>query len=189
MERITYDDIGIANASLKPVDIKGKEYIEVKERVKAFRYLFPQGSIETELHTYNKEEIIIIAKAFDEEGKLLAKGHARGKSNKFFSLEDTETSAVGRCLGFLGLGITTSIASAEEVKESQPEEIFDVPIENVSLKELADKFRGLFTPKEQATILERAGLKKAEELGLIKLQQYIDFKNEKAQADNSKGNK
>ena len=91
-------------------------------------------------------------------------------------------------MGFLGLGITTSIASAEEVKDAQPQEIFDEPIQGVGIKEMADHFRELFTPKEQATILERAGLKKAEDLGLIKLQQYIDFKNGKTQADNSKGN-
>ena len=188
MERITFEDIASANAEIKTIDVKGKDYAEVKERVKAFRYLFPQGTIETSIHTYNKEEIIITAKALDESGKTLSTGWARGKTNKFFSLEDTETSAVGRCLGFMGLGITTSISSAEEVKEAQPQEIFDVPIEGVGIKEMADKFREVFLPKEQATILGRHGVTRAEDIGLIKLQQYIDFKNGKTQADTSKGN-
>ena len=189
MEKVTYEEICKANDLIKPIDVKGKEYAEVKERVKAFRYLYPEGTINTEITTYNKDEIIIVARATDYNGVLLATGHARGKTNKFFSLEDTETSAVGRCLGFLGLGITTSIASAEEVKEAQPEAIFDEPIENISLKDLADKFRELYKPKEQATILERSGLKKAEDLGLIKLQQYIDFKeNGKKQTDKGEGN-
>ena len=35
--------------------------------------------------------------------------------NKTSALENSETSAVGRALGMYGIGIDTSIASAEEV--------------------------------------------------------------------------
>ena len=45
--RITYQDIEKANAALSTVDIKGKEYIDVSNRVKAFRMCYPQGTIET----------------------------------------------------------------------------------------------------------------------------------------------
>ena len=53
-------------------------------------------------------------------GNVLATGHASEKDgssfiNKTSALENAETSAVGRALGILGIGIDTSIASAEEV--------------------------------------------------------------------------
>ena len=173
---ITFETLKEANSLIEPIEVKGKEYAEVKERVKAFRYLYPMGNIETEIITYNKEEIVIRARAWNEQGKPLATGYARGKSNKFFALEDTETSAVGRCLGFCGLGITTAIASAEEVQDAQPQEIFDEPIGN--LKELADKFRAIYPAKEQARILNGLNLKKAEDIGIVDLQKYIAFKEQ-----------
>ena len=53
-------------------------------------------------------------------GNVLATGHASEKDgssfiNKTSALENAETSAVGRALGILGIGIDSSIASAEEV--------------------------------------------------------------------------
>ena len=47
MEKITYEDIQKANETIKTTDIKGKEYAEVNQRIKAFRMLYPQGVIET----------------------------------------------------------------------------------------------------------------------------------------------
>ena len=37
----TYLDIAIANEQIKTVDIKGKEYSEVNQRIKAFRINHP----------------------------------------------------------------------------------------------------------------------------------------------------
>ena len=34
---------------LKTINIKGKEYVEVNERIRAFRELYPTGSIMTEI--------------------------------------------------------------------------------------------------------------------------------------------
>ena len=53
-------------------------------------------------------------------GKIVATGHAQEKEgstfiNKTSYIENAETSAIGRALGLLGIGIDTSIASAEEV--------------------------------------------------------------------------
>ena len=171
----TYENICKANDLIKTVELKGKQYAEVKERVKAFRYLYPNGSIQTDLIKADKDEILFKAMAYDENLFLLSTGYARGKSNKFFALEDTETSAVGRCLGLLGLGIDTSIASAEEVQDATTKEIFDEP----TLKDLADEFRSSYNVKQQAEILNRAKVTKAEDLGKEILQKYIDYKNGK----------
>lgn len=42
---ITYEDIKKANDAIKTTDIKGKEYAEVNQRIKAFRMVYPEGFI------------------------------------------------------------------------------------------------------------------------------------------------
>ena len=55
----------------------------------------------------------------DETGRVIATGHAYEKEgssfiNKTSALENCETSAWGRALGNLGIGIDESMASAQE---------------------------------------------------------------------------
>jgi hypothetical protein len=59
--------------------------------------------------------------------------------------------------------------------ESKPK-IFDEPIPNGNLKSLADEFRSLYPQEEQERILNGLKLKKAEEIGIVDLQKYINFK-------------
>lgn len=105
---------------MKTIDIKGKAYVEVNERVKYFLANYKNWSIETEL--LSNEDGVCVFKAIvkDDNGIVKATGHAyenEGSSfiNKTSYIENCETSAVGRALGFLGIGIDTSIASADEV--------------------------------------------------------------------------
>lgn len=109
-----------ANESIKTTDIKGKDYAEVVERVKAFRMVHPLGSIKTEIIGLADGVVTFKAEAYDVEGHLLGTGHAQEKEtssyiNKTSYIENAETSAVGRCLGMCGYGIDTSICSAEEL--------------------------------------------------------------------------
>lgn len=120
---MNYEDIKKVNALLDTMDIKGKRYIPVNERVKAFRMLCPDGTIETELVKYDDANIIMRA-VIKVNGEVKATGYAKeveGSSNinRTSALENAETSAVGRALGFLGIGIDTSIASYEEVTNAQ----------------------------------------------------------------------
>ena len=115
-----YLDIAIANEQIKPVDIKGKSYSEVNQRIKAFRLVYPQGSIRTEMLSNENGVCVFRATAWDETNTLLATGHAYEKEdssfiNKTSYIENCETSAIGRCLGIAGFGIDVSVASAEEV--------------------------------------------------------------------------
>lgn len=118
-----YLDLAIANEQIKTTDIKGKEYAEVNERIKVFRMLYPQGSINTEMLS-NKDGICIFrAIVRDELGNILGTGTAYEKEdssfiNKTSYIENCETSAVGRALGMCGIGINTSVASAEEVQNA-----------------------------------------------------------------------
>ena len=118
-----YKDLEKVNAEIKTVDIKGKDYAEVPKRVTAFRKLFPEGTIETEL--LSCQSGVCVFKATAKNGDtVLGTGHAYEKEgstfiNKTSYIENCETSAVGRALGFIGIGIETSIASYEEVQNAK----------------------------------------------------------------------
>lgn len=115
-----YLDLAIANETIKTTNIKGKEYAEVNQRIKAFRMVYPQGKIPTELLSNENGVCVFKASVYSDDGKLLATGHAYEKEDSNFInqtsyLENAETSAVGRALGMAGFGIDVSVASAEEV--------------------------------------------------------------------------
>lgn len=123
---MTFEELQKANESLLTTDIKGKDYVQVNERIKAFRMLYPEGCIRTTMLSNENGVCIFRAEVYAEDVDegirpiLLASGHAYEKEsssfiNKTSFIENCETSAVGRALGFLGIGIDTSIASAEEV--------------------------------------------------------------------------
>lgn len=112
-----------ANDIISTTNIKGKEYAEVNQRIKAFRYLYPNGCITTEMLSCADGIVTFKAIATDEEGNILGTGHAQEKEsstfiNKTSYIENCETSAVGRALGMCGIGIDTSVASYEEVKNA-----------------------------------------------------------------------
>lgn len=124
---MTFDDIRKANESIKTTDIKGKPYAEVNERVIAFRKNCPDGFIDTQLLSVENGVCIMRAEvgyyAEDGQRRLLASGTAYEREdssyiNKTSYIENCETSAVGRALGFCGYGIDTSIASFEEVSNA-----------------------------------------------------------------------
>lgn len=128
-----YEDLKKINETLKTTDIKGKDYVEVNQRILAFRELFENGSIETEI-VEMADGIITIKAIVKDSGVIVATGLAQEKEgstfiNKTSYVENCETSAVGRALGMLGIGATTSIASAEEVKNAianQNKEVEDI---------------------------------------------------------------
>lgn len=117
---ITYDQITNVNKQLKTTPIKGKDYVEVNQRVNAFRQLMPNGRIDTNILHLDGGICVIKATVYDDDGNFLASGIAEEKEsssyiNKTSYVENCETSAVGRALGFLGIGIDGSICSAEEL--------------------------------------------------------------------------
>lgn len=117
---ISFEQIKKANESIKTTDIKGKEYAEVNQRIKAFRMCYPTGSITTEIVALENGICTIKATVYNDDGAILATGYAQEKEsssfiNKTSYIENCETSAVGRALGFCGFGIDVSVASYEEV--------------------------------------------------------------------------
>lgn len=107
-----------------PVKIQGKDYVTVAERVAGLHEARngEMVTIETGIASEDAEQVTMWAKVVTPAGSF--SGHARSsKSARSIEgqspLEVAETSAVGRALGFAGLGIVEGIASADEVKAAQ----------------------------------------------------------------------
>ena len=105
---------------LKTVNIKGKEYVTVNERLKYFREHFKGYSLTSEITHLNENGVIIKATIKNAEGVEVATGYAHEKQgssfiNKTSFIENCETSCWGRCLGNIGIGLDQSVASADEV--------------------------------------------------------------------------
>lgn len=120
---IKYTDIAKANETIKTTNIKGKEYAEVNQRIKAFRMVHPNGTITTDIISIENGVVLMKASVNDDEGRLIGTGYAYEKEkgsfiNQTSYIENCETSAVGRALGMCGFGIDTSVASAEEVQNA-----------------------------------------------------------------------
>ena len=110
---------------MKSVDIKGKPYIQVHERLKYFHTsgLYAGFSIETELVSHENGKVLFKAIVKDNNSLVKSTGHAQeiegdGFINKSSYVENCETSAVGRALANLGIGIDAGIASAEEIQKT-----------------------------------------------------------------------
>lgn len=121
---ITYQDIVDACKDISTTNIKGKEYAQVNQRVIAFRKLFPDGFVTSRMVSNEDGVCVFDAEVgyYTESGErvVLASGSAYEREqssyiNKTSYIENCQTSAVGRALGFAGFGIDTSIASSEEM--------------------------------------------------------------------------
>lgn len=110
---------------LKTVNIKGKDYVEVNTRVKEFRTneTYKGFRLTSEIIDLSNGVVTMKATVLNDKGEIIATGHAQEKEsssyiNKTSFIENCETSAWGRALGNLGIGIDTSIASCEEVQNA-----------------------------------------------------------------------
>jgi hypothetical protein len=112
--------------ALPLIDMKGKDYLQVAQRLVWFREELPKWRIETEL--FRLEEKYAIAKATirNESGDIMATAHKREDAGHFGDfIEKAETGALGRCLAYVGYGTQFC---ADELDEAQ--RIVDAPIES-----------------------------------------------------------
>lgn len=136
----------MSSYKFKTTNIKGKEYVEVNERLKYFRLSgqYEGWSLRSEVVALTDDSCVIMASAIDDDGVVRATGLAQedrtsSHINKTSYVENCETSAWGRCLASLAIGIDTSIASSNEVdmaikKQALPEQ--------PKLKQLTDSIKG-----------------------------------------------
>lgn len=115
----------MSDYKFKTTNIRGKQYVEVNQRIKFLRQedALKNYSILTDFPMLDSDMCVCKCTIATPEGKVIATGHAheeRGSSNinKTSYVENCETSAVGRALAMLGIGIDSSIASANEVSDA-----------------------------------------------------------------------
>lgn len=119
-EELKHEKIVPNKEQLKTTDIKGKAYVEVNERIRYFRETYPEWSLISDIVSLEDGVCLMQATVLDEKREVRATGYAQEKEqssyiNKTSFIENCETSAWGRALGNLGIGVDTSIASADEV--------------------------------------------------------------------------
>ena len=115
----------MSNYQFKTTNIRGKQYVEVNERIKFFRQeeQYKNWGIRTEFPIIDDTQCLCLCTITTPDGQVVSQGHAHEEKaasniNKTSYVENCETSAVGRALAMLGIGIDTSIASANEVEEA-----------------------------------------------------------------------
>ena len=115
----------MSNYKFKTTNIRGKQYVEVNERIKFFRQEdeYKNWTLSTDFTELDSEMCVCKAIVADPSQRIIASGHAheeRSSShiNKTSYVENCETSAIGRALAMMGIGIDTSIASANEVNDA-----------------------------------------------------------------------
>lgn len=108
------------NLEKKAIDIKGRKYVLVSDRVLAFNKDYQNGAIQTELISAPESQTIIIKAIVipdcDEPERIFT-GYGQGNLNRTSALENAETSAVGRAIAMMGIGVIDSIASVEEINK------------------------------------------------------------------------
>lgn len=110
----------------KAISIHGKGYVLVSDRVLHFNEKYPDGAIITKLLSNPTAEMVVVhAKVVPDVSKperwftgLSQAKWGDGIINKTSALENAETSAVGRALGMMGIGVIESIASADEMNKA-----------------------------------------------------------------------
>ena len=128
----------------KTTNIKGKQYVEVHERIKFFRQedQYKNWGIVTDFPVLDSEQAMCRCSIVTPDGVVVSQGHAHevrsaSNINKTSYVENCETSAIGRALGILGIGIDTSVASANEVQDAIAKQ--QAIIDNPQVQKLSKK--------------------------------------------------
>lgn len=109
----------------KAINIKGKQYVLVSDRVLYFNEIYPNGCIKTaRLSEWDKEVIkaTVIPDCTNMDRCFNGYSQATwwdGYINKTSALENAETSAVGRALAMMWIWVIDSIASMDEINKAE----------------------------------------------------------------------
>lgn len=184
-KNVEWKDIENVNKEIKTIQIKRnekddtgkwveavKDYAPVNERIIAYRKLYPFGTISS-TPNYTDKFIEVEAVVTDNKGKMLAQAHARENIGTQFALEKAETSAIGRAIGMIGIGVQTSISTADDMQNVEDSKIFDEPIHNI--EKLVEEFESLYNLKDKTTILNGLHVTSVKEMGVELLLKYIDY--------------
>jgi hypothetical protein len=151
------------------LNLRGKDYLEVKYRLVWFREEHPAWSIETELVSVTDTSVCARAAIRDDSGRVIATSH-KFESERGFPdfLEKAETGAIGRALALIGFGTQFC---ADELDEG--ERIVDAPVtpglttDPLGTRERAGSYEIQFGKKYRG--------RKIREIPREELQSYLDW--------------
>lgn len=107
------------------LNLRGREYLEVKYRLVWFREEHPNWAIETDLISVTDTNAYARATIKDEQGRIIATSHKFENKQGFPDfIEKAETGAIGRALALIGFGTQFC---ADELDEGA--RIVDAPVE------------------------------------------------------------
>lgn len=147
----------IAREKLKTINLKGKDYTEVKDRLLALAEHYPgQYSIDTDYDFIETMKMFITKTTlriwYTKEDYQVYTGLAHEvisdnvrAVNFTKALENCETSSVGRALAMAGIGIDNAIASATEISLAMARK--EVRLEEAKEEAVAEK-------KSMSTLLD-----------------------------------
>lgn len=103
------------------LNLRGKEYLEVKYRLVWFREDHPDWSIETQLVSVTDVSAYAKATVRDDQGRLIATSHKYESIQGFPDfIEKAETGAIGRALALIGYGTQFCADELDEGKNAEP---------------------------------------------------------------------
>ena len=141
------------HGEVKSISIRGgAQYVQVHTRVGVFHKVYKNGKIVTEIFGNPVDHVFIKATVTPDcnTPERFFVGHSQAKwtgtVNGMSALENAETSAVGRALGMLGIGIEDAMCTADEVYKAKPAQIEEpdnvvkIPLKSNSVVDVADRF-------------------------------------------------
>lgn len=110
----------------KAIQIKGNDYVQVSHRIIYFNETYKNGCIKTALVSDPQADMVVIKAQVIPDNEFTDRyftGYSQAKwgegmVNKTSALENAETSAVGRALAMMGIGVIDSVASADEMNKA-----------------------------------------------------------------------
>lgn len=146
----------------KAISIKGKDYVQVKDRIIFFNENYPNGAIVTELLSDPTANMVVVRATVTPDISIVERrftGHSQARwddkssmVNSSSAMENAETSAVGRALALMGIGVIDSIASSDEIHKANHRTDTPQPENKTGLEVICDVCK--------ARMVEKSGTKK-----------------------------
>lgn len=108
----------------KAIQIKGKNYVQVKDRILALAEDEKGYSIETDYEYFPERKMWVVKAKLSYNGQVYTGLAQEIESDNYkevnhsSALENAETSAVGRACAMAGIGVLDSIASVDEINKA-----------------------------------------------------------------------
>jgi len=146
----------------KAIDIKGKKYVLVADRILYFNQEYPNGRIKTYLKSKPEAERVVIKAVVVPDVDNLERcftGYSQalwgdGYINKTSAIENCETSAIGRALAMMGIGVVDSLASVDEINKAEIQSKMTLSPTQVTQISTALEDKGITDAEEKQKIVK-----------------------------------